>query len=259
MKPLRLLTVIALALLCGTVLGIGLQRYLSVAGRGDRTEAQLASPVIAERLQGRLKLYVLIRDSRTWWGRRKFPADIATSANIFTFGNDYRWQVARPPIDSPQNQVDVVSLDESAGFGPAMPFAQSLIEENNNQIIGLIPCAKNGSSITEWQKSPSDSTTVWILLEASAGSLTHGNCQRHYFLSGGSRRYRSAAVPVTDTRCSGLCREICDLCIQLSNRYWPGRLAVYIRAARVSPTIWKAYPTGEIFSSSSKTCKSLTG
>ena len=172
MKPLRSLTTFTLTLLFGTALGIGLQKYLDVsairatalrrvglyrfvAGPSDRLEAQLNPPVIPERLQGRLKLYILMGQSNMV-GVADIPPDIATSANIFTFGNDYQWAVAKPPVDSPINQVDLVSADDPVGFGPALPFAQALVAENNNQIIGLIPCAKNGSSITDWAKSPSD-------------------------------------------------------------------------------------------------------
>ncbi|MEL7355732.1 MAG: sialate O-acetylesterase [Cyanobacteria bacterium J06560_6] len=184
MKSLRLLIIIALTLLFGTILGVGLQRYfLGVTASGDRPEAQLSPSVISDRLQGRLKLYVLIGQSNMV-GKAEIPADIATSANVFTFGNDYQWQVARPPVDSPQDQVDAISTDDPAGFGPAMPFALSLIEENNNQIIGLIPCAKSGSSITDWQKSPSDTTLYGSCLKRVRAASPMGTVSGILFFQG---------------------------------------------------------------------------
>ncbi len=77
---------------------------------------------------------------------------------VFTFGNNYRWTVASEPIDSAANQIDRVSEDPNAGFGPALSFAKTLVAQDSNQIIGLIPCAKEGSSITDWQKSLNDQT-----------------------------------------------------------------------------------------------------
>lgn len=164
----RSILAFVLTLTCGTLIGIMLQRYFNVskaAGEALQStglfdpaiEPLTVDSAIPDRLHGKLKLYVLVGQSNMV-GQAEIPADVATSANIFTLGNDYRWHVAEPPIDDGFEQVDLISLDENAGFGPAFPFAKALIEQNNNQIIGLIPCARSGSSISEWAKSPSDTT-----------------------------------------------------------------------------------------------------
>ncbi|MEO1620293.1 MAG: sialate O-acetylesterase, partial [Cyanobacteria bacterium J06632_3] len=89
-----------------------------------------------------------------------------------------------PPIDSSLNQVDLISADDDAGFGPAFPFAQRLIEQNNNQIIGLIPCAKAGSSITDWKKSPSDATLYGACLKRVRAASPMGTVSGILFFQG---------------------------------------------------------------------------
>jgi len=201
MKPtLRTLTAFGLTLICGAGLGIVLQKYLTVSDRSAnllrkvglyqsvaepniRLQEQLNQPVISPRLQGRLKLYVLVGQSNMV-GAAEVPADVQTSANIFTFGNDYRWAVSEPPVDSAANQVDTVSADVDAGYGPAFPFAQALIAQNNNQIIGLIPCARNGASITDWEKSPSDQSLYGSCLKRVRAASPMGTVEGILFFQG---------------------------------------------------------------------------
>ena len=60
--------------------------------------------------------------------------------NIFMLRNG-RWQMMTEPIH----------FDRSvAGAGPAASFAQAWCNANQNEQIGLIPCAEGGSSIDEW-------------------------------------------------------------------------------------------------------------
>lgn len=201
MKPaLRTFTAFSLTLICGAGLGIVLQKYLDVskhsanllrkvglyqyvAEPNKRLQENLNKPVIAPRLQGRLKLYVLVGQSNMV-GAAELPAGIETSANIFTFGNDYRWAVTEPPVDSSVNQVDTISADENAGYGPAFPFARALVAQNNNQIIGLIPCARNGASITDWEKSPSDQSLYGSCLKRIRAASPMGTVEGILFFQG---------------------------------------------------------------------------
>lgn len=190
----RFLLIIGLALLIGTGLGILLQ---SVFGLGSRATGLFSSTgpedaensaareltTIPDQLQGKLKLYVLVGQSNMV-GTADIPEDIRTSANIYTFGNDYRWRLSNAPIDDATNQVDIVSRDENAKFGPALPFARALIEQNNNQIIGLIPCAASGSSITDWQKNPSDQSLYGSCLKRIRAASTMGVVSGILFFQG---------------------------------------------------------------------------
>ncbi len=68
---------------------------------------------------------------------------------VWEFGNDYKWALARDPIDSFVGQIDRVSVDYDAGHGPASRFADLYAERFG--AVGLVPCAKNSSTITDWQ------------------------------------------------------------------------------------------------------------
>lgn len=207
-SAIRAFTTFSLTLVCGVGLGIGLQTYFNLSDRVanpllrkagldhliDTTStddisstvvsAELPNPsTVPEQLQGKLKLYVLVGQSNMV-GSADIPDDVPHSANVYTFGNDYRWVAAKEPIDSPQNQVDRVSEDARAGFGPALTFAQTLVVQNSNQLIGLIPCAKAGSSITDWQQSLSDDTLYGSCLKRVRAATTMGTVSGILFFQG---------------------------------------------------------------------------
>jgi len=201
MKPVaRALTAFSLTLVCGVGFGIVLQKYFDLSARAANllravglyhyvygpTEVlknQLNPPSVPAQLQGKLKLYVLVGQSNMV-GTAEIPEGLKHSANVYTFGNDYRWAPAKEPIDSPANQVDSVSLDDRAGFGPALTFAQTLVAQDSNQLIGLIPCAKAGSSITDWQQSLSDDSLYGSCLKRVRAASTMGTVSGILFFQG---------------------------------------------------------------------------
>ena len=67
---------------------------------------------------------------------------------ITVYGNDGAWRIASEPLDSATNQIDAVSADAAAGVGPGLSFAKALRQRRPDRRIGLIPCAKGGTSIT---------------------------------------------------------------------------------------------------------------
>jgi hypothetical protein len=75
-------------------------------------------------------------------------------ARIWNFTNGYKWEPAKEPIDSPRGQIDKVSLDNRAGVGPSLAMADAFVASHPSVSVGLIPCAKGASSITEWLKKP---------------------------------------------------------------------------------------------------------
>ncbi len=68
---------------------------------------------------------------------------------VWEFGNDYQWALARDPIDNFVGQIDRVSIDFDAGHGPATRFADLYAARFGE--VGLVPCAKDSSTITDWQ------------------------------------------------------------------------------------------------------------
>jgi hypothetical protein len=100
------------------------------------------------------------------------------------FGNDYRWKSAREPVDDAHGQVDLVSEDRDAGFGPALAFATSVLKRNPELVIGLIPCAKGASSIKEWQRDLSEKTLYGSCLKRVRAATTMGTVAGMLFFQG---------------------------------------------------------------------------
>ena len=65
----------------------------------------------------------------------------AINKDIFMLDKSGNWVIAKDPLhfDKP-----------SAGVGPGLSFAQTMLSENKNIQIGLIPCAWGGSPIKVW-------------------------------------------------------------------------------------------------------------
>lgn len=149
----------------------------------EKTETNQSN--IPQKYQGKLHLFILAGQSNMS-GLGELPAETKTNPKIYVFGNDYRWKQAKEPVDDPTNQVDKVSLDTDAGYGPAMDFATTVLKERPEMVIGLIPCAKSGSSIHEWQRNGNlDENTLYgsCLKRVRAASLM-GNVAGILFFQG---------------------------------------------------------------------------
>lgn len=103
---------------------------------------------------------------------------------IYLFGNDYRWRLASEPVDSAYNQVDQVSLDRIAHFGPSMAFALASLDLDPQIVIGLIPCAKNSSVIGQWQRDLSDQTLYGSCLKRARAASPMGQISGILFFQG---------------------------------------------------------------------------
>lgn len=138
---------------------------------------------------GRLALFVLAGQSNMS-GRGDVPSDAIVAPDVFVFGNDYRWHPGREPVDSPAGQVDSVSLDRNAGFGPSLAFAQALTERYPGLIVGLIPCAKGATIIEAWQRSPSDASLYGSCLKRIRAASPMGRLEGLLFFQGESDTHR---------------------------------------------------------------------
>ncbi len=69
---------------------------------------------------------------------------------IYNFGNDYVMHIAQEPIDSIINQVDMVSSDTVNRCGSAITIATELNRITGRDVV-IVPCAKGGMTITQWQ------------------------------------------------------------------------------------------------------------
>lgn len=131
----------------------------------------------------RLSLFILAGQSNMV-GWAPVPEGEATDPRIFVFGNDYHWRLASEPIDSAYNQVDHVSLDRIAFFGPSMAFGIASLERRPHVVIGLIPCAKNASAIAQWQRDLSDLTLYGSCLKRARAASTMGKISGILFFQG---------------------------------------------------------------------------
>ena len=138
---------------------------------------------IPEELSGKLSLVILAGQSNMS-GRGDLPPEQSMHPRSFVFGNDYRWKSAREPVDAAHGQVDLVSEDRDAGFGPALTFATSVLKRNPELVVGLIPCAKGASSIKEWQRDLSEKTLYGSCLKRVRAATTMGTVAGMLFFQG---------------------------------------------------------------------------
>jgi hypothetical protein len=138
---------------------------------------------VPEEFQGKLTLFILAGQSNMS-GYGEFPLHQTVNSRVFLFGNDYRWKIAAEPIDSPVGQVDEVSKDGGARFGPGLAFATSLLKQKPELVIGLIPCAKGNTTIEQWQRSLSDATLYGSCLKRAWAASPMGEIAGLVFFQG---------------------------------------------------------------------------
>lgn len=184
--------IIPIALFLGIALGVVVQNGCDLVARLDALRPHpafapapaLGEDVIPVEQQGRLALFVLAGQSNMS-GRGEAPdPERDPSPRVYTFGNDYRWHGATEPVDDAMGQVDLVSVDADAGFGPALAFATALIERRPDMAVGLIPCARGGSSIAQWRRSLSDRTLYGSCLKRVRAASTMGEVAGLLFYQG---------------------------------------------------------------------------
>lgn len=187
-KRARLVTIV-IAMAFGVALGVILQKFYGVGNIfGVSDVSYLPNEAnesrIPEAYQGNLQLFILAGQSNMS-GRGDLPL-LGTKADprIFIFGNDYHWKLAAEPVDDSANQVDKVSEDLDAGFGPALSFAAAILELHPDMAIGLIPCANGNSSIYEWRRSLSDNTLYGSCLKRLRAASPMGNLAGLLFFQG---------------------------------------------------------------------------
>jgi len=137
-------------------------------------------------------------------------------SRVYLFGNDYRWHTAREPLDDNQDQVDRVSEDEGTGVGPGLAFALAMRDRDPSLAIGLIPCAKGGSAIVEWQRDLSDTSLYGSCLKRLRAASTMGEPAGMLFHQG-----------ETDAEGQGPWREI-----ERSPTSWAAQFAAFVHAFR---------------------------
>lgn len=106
----------------------------------------LVAPAHAERA-----IFLLAGQSNAA-GMGREPAPYYPHADqISVYRNSGEWGPGREPVDEPEGQVDAVSRDAAGGVGVGMAFADHLLELRPEIAeVGLVPCAKGGSTLARW-------------------------------------------------------------------------------------------------------------
>lgn len=189
-------------LVIGLVIGLGLGWGANQLGWTEPIEQRLwshAAPepveVLPDSVIGRLHLFVLAGQSNMS-GRGRLDARAQTPVSgAYVFGNDYRWHPAREPTDDPTRQVDLVSRDAVVGVSPGRSFAATIREAHPERSVGLIPCAKGGSSIAQWQPSFRETTLYGSCLKRIQAATVVGDVAGVLFFQGETDALTPADVP----------------------------------------------------------------
>jgi len=108
------------------------------------------------------------------------PTDaLFTAPNIFMFSNAYKWIVGIEPSDDGTNQVDMVSYDGRLKFySMTMSFARELQRlRGSDYAIAIVPCARGGSTISEWQPAEGRNTLYGSCLNRINTALKRANTE----------------------------------------------------------------------------------
>ena len=143
----------------------------------------------------------------------ELPVDFPKNpTKIWNFTNAYEWKPAREPIDSSEGQVDTVSRDRRArGVGPALALADAFVSRHPTTSVGLIPCAKGSTSISQWLKATGARPRHFVRLvhQSDKDSLA---CQRQppsgRLLAGGKRCETTGGRTSVGERFTALPRDI---------------------------------------------------
>lgn len=139
---------------------------------------------IPQEAMGNLDLFILAGQSNMTGQGEIDPGDVEIEPRAFVFGNNYRWRMAREPIDDPSGPVDPVSENIGAGYSCGTSFAKTYIKNHPRRFIGLIPCAKNGSSIQEWQRNLSENSLYGSCLKRALAASPMGKIKGLLFFQG---------------------------------------------------------------------------
>ena len=183
--------IIAITLLPCFIISMGLPRIFSHEPQSSEREfdvfpiiGQDSVDTVPDALLGKLSLFILAGQSNMS-GRGEMPVEPQRmNPRVFVFGNDYRWHYAKEPIDSPVNQVDLVSRDNNARYSLATSFANTLLEKDSTLIIGFIPCARGATSIEKWQRNLSENSLYGSCLKRARAASTMGKIVGLLFYQG---------------------------------------------------------------------------
>ena len=95
-------------------------------------------------------IYVIAGQSNASGRSRTLFSYTSTTWRAAMFGNDYRWQELRDPVDSAVGQVDTVSGDGRAG-GSVWPVVATALLAEEGVPVAFVPCPRSSTPIASWR------------------------------------------------------------------------------------------------------------
>ncbi|MFZ5811845.1 MAG: sialate O-acetylesterase [Thermodesulfobacteriota bacterium] len=141
-------------------------------------------------------------------GRLGDVSPTAAPEGVWMYANSGQWKPAAEPVDDAAGQVDEVSLDANAGYGPSLAFGMTL-RELTGRPVGLVPCAKGASGIDAWLPSTSRGTLYGSCLARAREAGRHGVVRGVLWLQGENDAMRQGLAEA-----------------------WPGRFETIVAALR---------------------------
>ena len=154
------------------------------------TGTGVALVVPAPTVDSDLYLIALAGQSNMSGSRRNLVSQLpagfpANGSRIWNFTNADTWEPAKEPVHSNYHQVDTISHNRNPGVGPALAMADALATRYPHLSVGLIPCAKGGSSIEQWQRDVSRSSLYGSCLYRQKRAEQQGKVRALVFWQGG--------------------------------------------------------------------------
>src|SRR5688572_15940914 len=192
-KHVLLFLLASIIFLMGGLAGAMIQKTIAVGNvlravgipypTSEPLPVNVLSAEIPKEHQGEMRLFILAGQSNMV-GWAPIPDGEKTDPRIYVFGKDYHWRIADHPIEDAFNQVDMISENRIAGFGPALDFALASLDRHPHIVIGLIPCAKNSSGIIQWQRNLSDQSLYGSCLKRVRAASPMGEISGILFFQG---------------------------------------------------------------------------
>jgi hypothetical protein len=159
---------------CGVALGVlGRRAVLPPATPMPRPVSADESG-IPDAYLGRVAIFILAGQSNMAGTAPVEREDRTSHPRAFTFGQDYRWRRAIEP------------LGDAAGVGPGLAFAKELANRHPDIVVGLVPCARGGTSIRAWQRNLSDRSLYGACLVRARAASVAGDIAGVLFFQGES-------------------------------------------------------------------------
>lgn len=98
----------------------------------------------------------------------------ARDPHVLMFAADGKWKTAYEPTHDSAGAVDFIYAGQTANFSCGLTFGKTLRSFVPEIKVGLVPCARNGTSIIEWMPSASPHTYYGVTIKRAKEAAAAG-------------------------------------------------------------------------------------